>query len=122
MLRRAILLWRRNDGQVLDIAPAEDNPIVDRVRAGDLLAGIVLASLGAVALHILQRNCRGLAVDFNQGAFVSEHLSAGCPRRAEVEEREPDLALADQRNTTANVFAHRGGSATRATRREEVVF
>lgn len=70
-----------------------------------------------MALDILQGNCRGLAVDLDEGAFISEQLLAGCPYAQEDDgERKPDFALADQRDTTTDVFAHRGSSATRVMR------
>jgi hypothetical protein len=68
----AVLFRRCENSQVFDVASAEDDAIVDGVRAWDLLGRIALATFGAMTLHILQRNGGGLGVDGFEGADVSE--------------------------------------------------
>lgn len=70
-LRWTVLFRRCENGQVLHITSAEDDAIVDCIRAWDLLGRIPFAAFSAMALHILQRNSRGLGVDGFEGADVS---------------------------------------------------
>lgn len=70
-LRRAVLLGRREDGQVFDIAATEDDAFVDGFRAGDLERGIALAAFSAMAFNVLQRDGGRLTVDGLEGADVS---------------------------------------------------
>lgn len=68
--------WGLLNAQVLHVATAEDNVLVDAIRRGDLLIGIALAALCAEGGDILERDGGFLRVNLVEGSDVSIFESA----------------------------------------------
>lgn len=62
-LRRLVLLGRPQYGQVLDIAPFEDDIFVDIIRTRHLFRRIAATALGPKRANIFKRDCRAFRID-----------------------------------------------------------